>query len=240
MTAAVVIAERRSDPVGAASACGGPRNDTNDTGHPRASVKGSQAERGNDSAEGVVKLQVGFGRGWGVAAAVLALCLWSAGVVHADGGDKTNAPDTHNCPSGSVWDSNSGRCVQAHAGVLPDHQLAEYAYALAKAGRYHDALDVLNLLKNHNTPQALNYRGYATRKLGRVDEGIRYYLKSVSLDPHYAKVREYLGEAYVIKGDMGHAEAQLQAINAICGIGCEEYHHLATAIAEGSHFRGSW
>jgi hypothetical protein len=28
-------------------------------------------------------------------------------------------------------------------------------------------------------PRALNYRGYATRKLGRTDEGIGYYLKSV-------------------------------------------------------------
>jgi Flp pilus assembly protein TadD len=52
-----------------------------------------------------------------------------------------------------------------------------------------------------NTPRALNYRGYATRKLGRTDEGIGYYLKSVTLDPNCAQVREYLGEAYVIKGN---------------------------------------
>jgi len=118
--------------------------------------------------------------------------------------------------------------------VLPDKALADYAYALAKAERYDEALDVLNLLKNPNTPQALNYRGYATRKLGRVDEGIAYYRKSVALDPRYAQVREYLGEAYVIKGDIARAKAQLRVIKTICGTECEEYEDLAKAIAGGS------
>ena len=45
--------------------------------------------------------------------------------------------------------------------------------------RYRQAIDVLDLLDNSNNPCALNYRGYATRKLGH------YYLKSVALDPEY-------------------------------------------------------
>jgi predicted Zn-dependent protease len=69
---------------------------------------------------------------------------------------------------------------------------------------------------------AVNYRSYATRKLGRVDEGIGYYLKSVALDPHYVQVREYLGEAYLVKGDMASAKAELQAIKHICGTTCED------------------
>jgi Flp pilus assembly protein TadD len=101
-----------------------------------------------------------------------------------------------------------------------------------QAGRYGEALAVLDLLKNPNTPVALNYRGYATRKLGRIDEGISYYLKSVALDPHYAQVREYLGEAYLLKGDAAQAKAQLQAIKQICGTVCEAYEHLAVAIAD--------
>ncbi len=126
------------------------------------------------------------------------------------------------------------QCVKKQAGVLPDEALTDYAYALAKAGRYGEALGVLDLLKDPNTPVALNYRGYATRKLDRTDEGISYYLKSVALDPHYAQVREYLGEAYLVKGDMASAKAQLQAIKGICGTVCEEYQHLAVAIADPS------
>jgi Flp pilus assembly protein TadD len=93
---------------------------------------------------------------------------------------------------------------------------------------------VLDLLQNPNTAVALNYRGYATRKMGRIDEGIGYYLKSVQLDPHYPQVREYLGEAYLLKGDTAKAEAQLRAIKGICGTACEAYEHLAVAIADPS------
>jgi hypothetical protein len=53
----------------------------------------------------------------------------------------------------------------------------------------------------------------------------------VALDPHYAQVREYLGEAYIVKGDMASAKAQLTAIKQICGTVCDEYQHLAVAIA---------
>jgi len=162
-----------------------------------------------------------------------ALSLTAGGPAVADGGgggsDRSN---TTTCDKGQVWDSRSQKCVKADNGVLPDKSLTDYAFVLVKAGRYGEALAVLDLLKNPNTPVALNYRGYATRKLGRIDEGISYYLKSVALDPHYAQVREYLGEAYLLKGDMALAKAQLQAIKQICGTVCEEYEHLAVAIAD--------
>jgi pentatricopeptide repeat protein len=166
---------------------------------------------------------------------IIALALASlvaAGAARAEGGGRDDTTPT--CPRGQVWDSRTQRCVQAQSGVLPDNAFADYAYALAKAERYDEALAVLDLMQDRETPQALNYRGYATRKLGRVDEGIGYYLKAVSLDPHYAQVREYLGEAYVIKGEVERAREQLRAIETICGTGCEEYEDLAKAIAEGA------
>jgi tetratricopeptide (TPR) repeat protein len=92
---------------------------------------------------------------------------------------------------------------------------------------------MLDMLDNPNTPRALNYRGYATRKLGRTDEGIGYYLKSVQLDPKYAQVREYLGEAYVIKGRVDLAKEQLTVIKNLCGTTCEEYEDLNSAIHGG-------
>ena len=164
-------------------------------------------------------------------ATVLGFCLVIAGPALADGGGG-GPGDSTTCQRGEVYDARSMKCVKQGSQVLPDKALAEYAYVLAKAERYDEALDVLKLMKNPNTPQALNYRGYATRKLGRVDEGISYYLKSVRLDPRYAQVREYLGEAYVIKGDMARAKAQLRKIKAICGTECEEYEDLAKAITE--------
>ena len=139
--------------------------------------------------------------------------------------------DLTTCDPGQVWDKKKHKCLERHSGVLPDPDLTEYAYALAKADRYQEAIDVLDLLDNPNTPRALNYRGYATRKLGRTEEGIGYYLKSVALDPTYAQVREYLGEAYVTEGKFDLAKDQLATIEKLCGSkDCEYYDDLADAL----------
>jgi tetratricopeptide (TPR) repeat protein len=143
-----------------------------------------------------------------------------------------NQSDLTTCQPGMVWDAKRKKCLARHSGVLPDSELTEYAYALAKAGRYQEAIDVLDLLDNPNTPRALNYRGYATRKLGRTDEGISYYLKSVALDPGYPQVREYLGEAYIVEGKYDLATDQLAAIEKLCGSVCVYYEDLAKALAQ--------
>ena len=140
--------------------------------------------------------------------------------------------DLTTCLPGMVWDTKHRKCLVRHSGVLPDPELTEYAFALAKADRYQEAIDVLDLLDNPNTPRALNYRGYATRKLGRTDEGIGYYLKSVALDPNYPQVREYLGEAYVIEGKYDLAKDQLSTIEKLCGSECEYYEDLADALTQ--------
>jgi tetratricopeptide (TPR) repeat protein len=141
-------------------------------------------------------------------------------------------PDLTICFPGQVWDIEHQKCLPRRTGVLPDSELTEYAFALAGAERYQEAIDVLDLLDNANTPRALNARGYATRKLGRTDEGISYYLKAVALDPNYPQVREYLGEAYVIEGKYDLAKDQLATIQKLCGTDCEYYENLAEALVQ--------
>jgi tetratricopeptide (TPR) repeat protein len=149
----------------------------------------------------------------------------------SDGAGKSvNRTDLTTCMPGQVWDAKKHKCLQRHSGVLPDSELTGYANALLKADRFEEAIDVLDLLDNPNTPRALNYRGYATRKLGRIDEGIGYYLRSVALDPAYPQVREYLGEAYVIEGEYDLAREQLATIERICGKDCEFYGELEKAL----------
>jgi tetratricopeptide (TPR) repeat protein len=150
---------------------------------------------------------------------------------NASGGDSdARSMDMTTCMRGQIWDRRARRCVRARSGLLPDDAVTNYAYALAKAERYGEALETLNLVRNPNTPKALNYRGYATRKLGRLEEGIGYYRKAVALDPKYAQVREYLGEAYVTQGKIDLANEQLNAIKGLCGTDCEEYKDLSEAI----------
>lgn len=164
----------------------------------------------------------------------LSLAMSSAAPAFAAGGDSGGGggSDATTCSSGMVYDKTKHKCVQAERDVLPDEALTDYAFLLAQKGRYQEALNTLDLLRNPNTAVALNYRGYATRKLGRTDEGIGYYLQSVALDPAYPQVREYLGEAYVIKGRLDLANAQLTQIASLCGTTCEYYTDLAEAISD--------
>lgn len=166
---------------------------------------------------------------------LLAGCLMAAmSSVQVQASGDEDAPPKPNCPKGQVWDSKTKKCVDQLSKATSDADRTDYAYRLAKDERYQEALNLLDTLQQPNTAKALNYRGYATRKLGRTDEGIGYYLKSVALDPNYAQVREYLGEAYVIKGQLDLAQEQLQTIKTLCNTSCEEYRDLAEAIDNAS------
>lgn len=159
---------------------------------------------------------------------VLLLCL-QAPQAFAMGNNDTESK-TPDCPSGQVYDSVSKKCVPEKTSSLSDEDKTNYAYHLAKKGEYQAALNLLDSLKNANTAEAWNYRGYATRKLGRTDEGIGYYQRSLALQPNYAKAREYLGEAWMVKGRPDLAKEQLKVIAGICGQNCEEYRDLQAAI----------
>jgi tetratricopeptide (TPR) repeat protein len=167
--------------------------------------------------------------------AVISASLLCGGLLSAPafaaGDSGTSNSDTPTCPQGQVYSQEKKACIDAQSKLIDDKSLTTYAYALAQEGRYEEALQTLDLLENPNTAEALNYRGYATRKLGRLDEGIGYYLQAVALDPDYTLVREYLGEAYVVKGDIVRAKEQLSEIEKRCGTTCEPYGDLAEAIA---------
>jgi len=138
--------------------------------------------------------------------------------------------DLTTCDARLIWDAENSACIEPRRGVLPDDALTSYALALVKAERFEDALAALDLRETPDDAKALNYRGFATRKLGRIDESISYYLKAIALAPRYVEVREYLGEAYAENGRIDLAEQQLVVIETLCGTSCEEYSELAQAI----------
>ena len=51
-----------------------------------------------------------------------------------------NQDDLTRCYPGQVWDWKRHVCLQRHSGVLPDWELTEYAYALAKADRFQEPI----------------------------------------------------------------------------------------------------
>ena len=104
-------------------------------------------------------------------------------------------------------------------------------YWLAKHGYYQEAIDVLSKIDKSDDPRILNYIGYATRKLGNIDQALVFYRKAISLDPDYVMSRAYMGEAFLAKGDRHAALTQLREIAQRCGTSCEAYRKLSSTIA---------
>jgi len=86
-------------------------------------------------------------------------------------------------------------------------------------------------VRNKNDATVLTYIGYATRKLGNVEEGINWYHKALAVDPSNVHTHEYLGEGYVAAGRVDLARQELAKLEALCGKGCEQYEALSATIA---------
>lgn len=117
-----------------------------------------------------------------------------------------------------------------HHGVLDD-EIINGAYWLAHAGRHAEALALLATVKDQENPRALNAIGFATRKLGDVDGALPYYARALAIEPNYVQAREYMGEAFLAKGDVVHAREQLGEIERRCGMDCAAFVELKRRIA---------
>jgi Flp pilus assembly protein TadD len=169
-----------------------------------------------------------------VALAVMLAMSSTALAAGGGGGSEESSPATKKCKTGQVWDKNTKKCVKAKSGVLPDEELYEQGRALAKAGQYGWAIEVLAHIQNKRDPRVLNYLGYSYRKSGRLDLGISYYRRALAIDPDFNLAREYLGEGYIAAGRKDLAMLELAAIEKSCGKGCEEYKDLAAALSEAN------
>lgn len=147
------------------------------------------------------------------------------------------------CKTGQVWDPEAktlfgkGKCVDAASITKPRTEkqgmIYEYGRKLAKAGEFERAIEALALAPDQTDPRVLNYLGYSSRKLGRMDEALDYYHAAIAQNPDFSLVREYLGEAYLQLGELEHARGQLSEIERICGgRACGEYIELARLIVE--------
>ena len=82
--------------------------------------------------------------------------------------------------------------------------------------------------KKPNKPDTLNYLGFTTRKLGDFENGEKYYLQGLAIDPNHKGINEYLGELYVATKRHNLAVERLEVLK---GCNCEEYEQLKAVIA---------
>ena len=81
--------------------------------------------------------------------------------------------------------------------------------------------------KKPNNADTLNYLGFTTRKLGDYENGEKYYLMGLKINPNHTGINEYLGELYVTTNRIELARERLKVLEK-CN--CEEYAELKDII----------
>ena len=101
---------------------------------------------------------------------------------------------------------------------------------LEKAKKRYAKAQKLLLKSNSEKPNkadTLNYLGFTTRKLGDYENGEKYYLQGLAIEPNHIGINEYLGELYVATGRMDLAKERL---NVLKNCNCKEYKELKEVI----------
>ena len=95
--------------------------------------------------------------------------------------------------------------------------------------RYEKALKLLlkSNKKKPNNADVLNYLGFTKRKLGDFENGEKYYLEGLAIEPSHIGINEYLGELYVATSRIDLAKERLEILK---GCNCDEYQDLKEII----------
>ena len=102
---------------------------------------------------------------------------------------------------------------------------------IKKAKKRYEKAQKLLLQSNKKFPNkadTLNYLGFTTRKLGDFENGEKYYLQGLSINPYHIGINEYLGELYVATKRHNLAVERLEVLK---GCDCKEYDDLKAIIA---------
>ena len=101
---------------------------------------------------------------------------------------------------------------------------------LEKAKKRYAKAQKLLLKSNSEKPNkadTLNYLGFTTRKLGDYENGEKYYLQGLEIEPNHIGINEYLGELYVATNRLDLAKERLKILE---NCNCEEYTELKQII----------
>jgi Flp pilus assembly protein TadD len=148
---------------------------------------------------------------------ILGLGLWcAAGLAGAAGGSDST--------SSSTWSTDKAEdpaVKTAKAAIAAgDYASAQLALKVAVAGDPGNA-DLHNLY------------AYSIRKGANPDMPLvfKHYNEALRIDPKHRGAQEYIGEAYLMSGNLAKAKEHLAALDKLCFFGCAEYDMPKKAIA---------
>ncbi len=93
-------------------------------------------------------------------------------------------------------------------------------------------------VRNPDSADLHNYLGYSHRNLKQYEPAFRHYRRAIEIDPRHRGAHEYIGEAYLMTGDLAGAERHLKALREICLLPCEELADLDKAVARYRRGKG--
>jgi tetratricopeptide (TPR) repeat protein len=120
---------------------------------------------------------------------------------------------------------NSGPAVQE------DPQYTEGVKAV-KRKDYSAAIRLFETVvaKDDRNADAYNWLAYSIRQNGDPGRAIAIYQKALTINPKHKGAHEYLGEAYLVLGDLARAREHLKILDKLCLFPCEEYTDLKKAV----------
>ena len=96
------------------------------------------------------------------------------------------------------------------------------------------AIDELKKVNDPASAEWNNLMGYSLRKAdpANAGEAETFYNEALRIDPKHKGANEYLGEAYLMVGNLPKAKEQLATLDKLCFFSCKEYSELKKSIAE--------
>jgi Flp pilus assembly protein TadD len=86
--------------------------------------------------------------------------------------------------------------------------------------------------RNPDHADLQNILGFSYRNQKKFDLAFEHYERAIRLDPRHRGAHEYIGETYLMTGNLAGAQKHLAALKDICLLPCDELKDLERAIAE--------
>ena len=89
------------------------------------------------------------------------------------------------------------------------------------------------LARDPNNADYHNLYAYSVRKGANPDMSLvfKHYNEALRLDPKHRGAHEYIGEAYLMVGNLPKAKEHLSSLDKLCFFPCSEFSELKKAIA---------